>query len=175
MTSKRTYAKPDLPRLFLPVPLSLQQATADPAFQETLKHSQAGLTVSCGVTAPVPGPWCTHSFVCALRESLFPLVCASSVIKSHCPSKSDSLGTPSPFVGSDDQVGKSDVGPRTFATVQEFTLIQILSLSHSHPFSVVGSSPGLSWAWLSSLFIKNGHVSSSPCNRQDRLAYTCVE
>ena len=37
--------------------------------------------------------------LCALHDSLFPLSCGNSVIKSLCPSKSESLGIPSPFAG----------------------------------------------------------------------------
>ena len=49
-----------------------------------------------------PGSWGTQDFfVCALLEwSLcFPWSCGSPVIKSRWPSKSASLGTPSPFAG----------------------------------------------------------------------------
>ena len=64
-------------------------------------------------------PWsrCTQGFVCTHQESLFPQSWGSSVIKSCWPSKSDSWGFPVPLL--DPQVGKSIVGPRTFATVQE--------------------------------------------------------
>ena len=58
-------------------------------------------SVSYGVTAPSPGSQCTHYFVCALQEwSLcFPQSCRSPAIKSHWPSKSDSLGIPPPIAG----------------------------------------------------------------------------
>ena len=39
-------------------------------------------------------------FWLALQESLFPPSCGRSIIKSHWPSKSDSLGIPNPFVRS---------------------------------------------------------------------------
>ena len=43
--------------------------------QETLKHSQAGLTQSpVGSLLLFPGSWCTQGFVYALPESLFLLV-----------------------------------------------------------------------------------------------------
>ena len=53
-------------------------------------------------------------FVCDLQDwSLyFPQSCVSLVVKSHWPSRSDSLGIPSPFVGS--PRGTPDVG---FTTV----------------------------------------------------------
>ena len=45
-----------------------------------------------------PGTWCAQDFVCVLQEwSLsFPMSCGSPAIKSHCPSKSNSLGIPTP-------------------------------------------------------------------------------
>ena len=64
-----------------------------------------------------PGSWCTQSFVCALQESVSQS-CVSSVIKSHWPPKSNSLGFSVPLP--DPQVEKSIVGPRTFLTMQEF-------------------------------------------------------
>ena len=74
-------------------------------------------SVSRGVTAPffrVPG---AHKILCVLSKNLFPQSCVSSVIKSHWPSKSNSLGfsvrVPDP------QVGNSLVDPGTFTTVQE--------------------------------------------------------
>ena len=53
-------------------------------------------SVSYGVTALSPGSRCTHYFVCALQEwSLcLPQACQSPAIKSHWPSKSNSLGLP---------------------------------------------------------------------------------
>ena len=32
-------------------------------------------SVSCGVPAPFPGSWCTQGFVCALQESVSPVLC----------------------------------------------------------------------------------------------------
>ena len=58
-------------------------------------------SVSPRVTAPSPGSWCTHYFVCALQEwSLcFSQSCRSPAIKSCQPSKSASLGIPPPVAG----------------------------------------------------------------------------
>ena len=53
-------------------------------------------------------------------ESLFLYSCGSSVIKSHWPPKSNSLGFSVP--SSDPHVRKSVVSPRNFATVQYFLL-----------------------------------------------------
>ena len=67
---------------------------------ETPGHSQASLGQSLvGSMFLSPGFWCTQGFVCALRV-LFPQSCVSSVIKSHWPPKSNSLGLLSPFVRS---------------------------------------------------------------------------
>ena len=74
-------------------------------------------SVSCGVTALSPRSRCTQGFVCAHQESLFLQSWGSSIIKSCWPSKSDSWGFPVPLL--ELQVGKSIVGPRTFATLRE--------------------------------------------------------
>ena len=56
-------------------------------------------SVSCGDTAPFSWVLVAQGFVCALQESFF-RNCGSSVIKSHWPSKSNSLGVLSPFARS---------------------------------------------------------------------------
>ena len=56
-------------------------------------------SASCEVTAPLSRSWCKQGFVRALQESLLPQSCESSVIKSHRPSESDSLGMLSPLAG----------------------------------------------------------------------------
>ena len=62
---------------------------------ETPGHSQASLAQSLvGSLLLSPGSWCAQGFVCAL-QSLFLQSCRSPVIKSHCPSKSNSLGSQS--------------------------------------------------------------------------------
>ena len=55
--------------------------------------------VSCGFTAPFS---CVlvHTAFCLCPPRMLPPSCGSSVIKSHCPSKSDSLGVLCPFAGS---------------------------------------------------------------------------
>ena len=75
-------------------------------------------SVSPGVTAPSPVSRCAHYFMCALQEwSLCsPQSSRSPAIKSHWPSKSDSLWEfllPLP----DPHVGEPDVGPRTLTPV----------------------------------------------------------
>ena len=71
--------------------------------QNTVQHQQVTL-----VQSPVESlllsseSYCLQGFVCALQDwSLcFPQSCGSLVIKPHWPSRSDSLGIPSPLVGS---------------------------------------------------------------------------
>ena len=67
---------------------------------ETPGHSQASLGQSLvGSLLLSPGFWCTPGLVCALR-SLFPQSCVSSVIRSHWPPESNSLGVLNPFARS---------------------------------------------------------------------------
>ena len=59
------------------VPLTLQQATADPCLHWRLldTNSQASLGQSfVGSLLLSPGSWCAQGFVCALQESVFPLL-----------------------------------------------------------------------------------------------------
>ena len=70
------------------------------ALLEIPEHSQASLGQSLvGSLLLSPGFRYTQGFVCALW-SLFPLFCVSSVIRSHWPPKSNSLGVLSPFARS---------------------------------------------------------------------------
>ena len=58
-------------------------------------------SISCEVTAPFL--WVlVHARFCALQDwsPCFPQSCGRPIIKSHRPSRSNSLGIPSPFVGS---------------------------------------------------------------------------
>ena len=72
----------------------------DPCLHQTPGHSQAGLAQPLmRMLLLFPGSWHTQDFICALQESVFP-VFGSSVIKSHWPPKSNSLGPLSPFAGS---------------------------------------------------------------------------
>ena len=67
---------------------------------ETPGHSQASLAQSLvGTLLLSPGSWCTQGFVCALQESVSPVLW-NCVIKSHWPPKSNSLGFLSPFARS---------------------------------------------------------------------------
>ena len=71
-------------------PLLTHTSAVDP---QTL-IGRSGL-VSCGATAPFACILVCTRFFCAFQESRFPQFYGSSVIISHCPSKSDSLGTQS--------------------------------------------------------------------------------
>ena len=67
---------------------------------ETPGHSQASLTQTpVGTLLPCPSSWCTQ-VPSVPSKSLFPQSCGSSVIKSHWPPKSNSLGVLNPFARS---------------------------------------------------------------------------
>ena len=77
-------------------PVPVHASTGDP------QHPQVGLT-QCSVWVTPPFLWdlvCTRFCLCPPRISCFPQSYGSSVIKSHWPSKSDSLGIPSPLTRS---------------------------------------------------------------------------
>ena len=83
---------------------------------ETPGHQrQVRLSFLWGHCSFLLGPSAKILFVAS--KSLLPQSCESSVIKSHWPSKTNSVG--SQTLLSDPQVGKSGVGPRTFATMRE--------------------------------------------------------
>ena len=87
--------------------------------EETLEHQQGVLAQSpVGSLLLSSVSWCTQGSVCALQDwrLCFPQSCGSLVIKSHWPSRSDSLGNSSPFVGF--QAEKPAVGFRIFTTVE---------------------------------------------------------
>ena len=109
-------APPRTAAISVPDPTAGLSQPTSPA--ETPGHAQASLDWSLvGLLLLSPGSWCTQGFVCALQESVFPQSCGSSVIKSHWPSKSNSLRILSPFA--EPQVGKSVVEPRTFIAARE--------------------------------------------------------
>ena len=81
--------------------------------QATLAQSLVASLLLCSFLL---GPG-AHNVLFVPYKSLFCQSCGSSVIKSHWPSKSNSLGVLSPLP--DPQVGKSVVSPRTFLTVRE--------------------------------------------------------
>ena len=103
-SSKRAYVT----CLLHPEPLPLWQATADQYLHRRLKQRSRSVSLgSLGLGV--------HKVLFVRSKSLFPQSCASSVIKSHWPPKSNSLRVLSPFARS---LGwESVVGPRTFLRV----------------------------------------------------------
>ena len=67
--------------------------------QETLQHQQVGLVQSpMGSLFLSLGSWCAQDLFVPPKSGIcFPQACGSPAIKSCWPSKSDSLGIPSPF------------------------------------------------------------------------------
>ena len=58
------------------VPPTLQHATTNPCLCQTLGHSQVSLGQSLlGSLLLSPESWCTQHFVCALQESVSPILC----------------------------------------------------------------------------------------------------
>ena len=58
------------------VPPILQQVTVDPRLRQTPGHSRACLSQSLvGSLLLSPGFWCAQGFVCALQESVSPVLC----------------------------------------------------------------------------------------------------
>ena len=109
------------------VPLTPWQATVTHASAaDSWTHTEKSGSFFCRVTAffffPL-GPG-AHKVLFVPFKSLFPQSYASSVIKSHWPSRSNSLGFS--VLLPDFHVGKSIVGPRTFATFQELLCIIVL-------------------------------------------------
>ena len=80
-------------------------------------HRQVWVSFLWGHCSFLLGPG-VHKVLFVPSKSLFPQSCVSSVIKSHWPPKSNSLGVLRTLP--DPQVGKSVVGPRAFLTVREF-------------------------------------------------------
>ena len=104
--------------LLCSVSLTLQQATVDSHLHwRPPGHSQARLAQSLMVALSLLAPG-AHKALFVPCKSLFPQSCGCSVIKSHWPPKSNSLGVLRTLP--DPQVGKSVVGPRAFLTVREF-------------------------------------------------------
>ena len=111
---KRTY-----PELLYLVPLTPWQSTVNPYLHWRLldTHRQVWVSVFWGHCCFFLGPG-VNKFLFVPSKSPFPQSCGSSIIKFQWPSESQipwgfSVSFPNP------QVGKSVVGPRTFATVQE--------------------------------------------------------
>ena len=98
---KRTYTSiPWLPGLLISVPDTVAGHCRPTPLQETPGHSQASAAqFVVGSLFLSPGSWCAQVLFVP-SKSLFPQSCGNSVIKSHWPSKSYSLGVLSPFARS---------------------------------------------------------------------------
>ena len=103
MTTSKAYSKGGLPRLLLPVPHFFWWAPADPClhrrlfntcrwFWSSLLWGHCSFPLGLGAHETL--------FVPFKSEVCFPQSCRSPIIKSCWPSRSDSLGIPSPLVGS---------------------------------------------------------------------------
>ena len=98
-TSKRVYTRGDLPACCSQCPIPVLGPCRPTPPQETLTPAGGFGSVSRGVTTLFLWVLVCTWFCCALQDwSLcFPQSCGSLVIKSCWPSRSDSLGIPSPF------------------------------------------------------------------------------
>ena len=127
--------------------LTLQQAAVKPHLRWRLldTHRQVRLHLMWGHYSFLLASG-AHKVLFVPSISLFHQSCGSSVIKSHWPPKSDSLGggdrggflVPLP----DPQVGKSVVGPRTFLTVREFLWYNCSSVCGSSTWRLYGGANG---------------------------------
>ena len=83
------------------VPRPLQQATADPRLHgdSWTLNRQVGVKLLWGHCSILLGPG-AHKVLFVSSKSLFPQSCVISVIKSHWPPKSNSLGVLTPFAKS---------------------------------------------------------------------------
>ena len=100
--SKRTDTNTRLSGLLLPLPLSPQQATADQHLSRrpSNTHRQVSLNLLWGHCSFPLGPGMHKILFLPSKSFCFPQSCGSSVIKSRCLSKLDSLGIPSLFARS---------------------------------------------------------------------------
>ena len=89
--------------LLYSVPLTPQQAAVDPCLHWRLleTHRQVWVNLLYGHCSFLLTP-AAHKVLFVPSKGLFPQSCGSSVIKSHVPPKSNSLGILSPFARSPD-------------------------------------------------------------------------
>ena len=128
-------------------------------------------SVSHGVTAPFSWILVHTSFFCTLQES-GPRSCGSSVIKSHWPSKSSSLGIFSPFAGS--QVEKSALGLRPFAASVNFFGITLLQCGSSAQWLCGWANGTLLQEDLSHMLCLPGLLLPEPLSPQQATADPCL-
>ena len=145
----------------------LQQATSDPLLCQRLldSHRQVWFSLLWGHCSFLLGPG-VHKVLFVPSKCLFPQSCVSSVIKSHSPPKSNSLGVLSHLP--DPQVGKSVVGPRTFLRAQDFIWYHCSALCVLLCGSMVGlmatssKRASATWRWL---YLYCSTQSPCPCDR----------
>ena len=100
VNSKRFYTKGGLSGLILSMPMSLWWASADPHLHRRPSNTSKWIWLSRKESLLLSyESWSVQGFVSALQDwSLcFPQSCGCPLIKSHCPSQTNSLGIPSPF------------------------------------------------------------------------------
>ena len=102
-------------------------------------HSQASLAESIVGSLLHSSSWCTQGFAVP-SKGLFPRSCRSSMIKSHWASKSNPWSFSVPLL--DHQVGKSVVGPRTFAKMQELLWYNCSPVCGSSAWQLCGGTNG---------------------------------
>ena len=56
------------------MPLTTRQTTVDPSARDSWTLTGKSGSVSCGVTTPFSWSWCAQGFVCALQESVSPVL-----------------------------------------------------------------------------------------------------
>lgn len=107
--SKRTHSNMCLPGQLLPVPTFLYEATADPCLcmRPSDIHWRAWFSLLWAHCSFSLYPGAYKVLLVHSKTFCFPHSCGNPVIKSHCPSKSESLGIPSAFANP--QVGKSKI------------------------------------------------------------------
>ena len=142
------------------MPLTLQQAASNPHLPWRLWDTQRQVWVSLlwGSLLLSPGSWYTPGFVCALKESVSPVLCR---FYNQIPLQSQitwGFSVPLP----DPQVGESVVGPRTFLTVQECLWYYCFAVCGS---SAVGSAMVGLMATFSKRAYATGCVTRSPATR----------
>ena len=99
--SKRVYAKGAFQNCFCQCPIPVVNPCYPTPPQEDLQLQQVVLVQSpVGSLLLSSGSRCTQDFVCTLKDWSLPTVCGNTIIKSYCPSRSDSLEVTSPFVES---------------------------------------------------------------------------
>ena len=121
-----------VPSLFLSWGLCLHWRLLD-------THKQVWLSLLWGHCSFLLAPG-AHKVLSVPCKSLFPQSCGTSVIKSHWPKKSNSLGFSVPLL--DPQVGKSIVGPRTFLTVWGFLWYNSFAVCGSSAWRLYGGANG---------------------------------